>query len=426
MEDFRLICYILSHISMMGFLMVFSRRRFTVRKTTCILAVASLIMILLECMSYGARQDQELRRIVVIGQILVVQGIALFISEFQDSRALFTGLVSSNYVLPGVMISMHVYFLTDWFWFALVLEIVINGGLLWGMARTLRAPYQECQIESRGRWLTMCLMPALFYLSASGLDVVVQGSGKPFKALLTVIFFLLTMYACYLLVFRMMRQIYKEQQDVKAQEILRAGIRALKREEEDLRGVEQRITAHLEDSRQIIYSMQEMLEHRDYEGVNRMLGRMQEMTELHQSVRYCDNAAINGVMVYYVAEARAKEVAISVTLDIAEPLRVNEWELSVMLGNLLDNAIRAAARVVNPASRSIQVRARQVRGQVLFEIRNHYAGTINFDKDTGLPATDRGKGHGIGLRSVAYFAESNQITFDYGVERNEFFVRMLV
>ncbi len=426
MDEFRVICYCISHFSMMCFLLAFTQRRYSMRKTVGILLAAFAMLSGLEILHDFLDSSEQAYSIIVILQILILQSVTLLISEYRDFRALFTGLMSSNYVLPGVMSSVYMYVLTEWMQASVVYEILMNGVLLWMLIYLLRPIYLEIQREGRGEWMNMCLMPSLFYISAQGLDLVAKGSGKPMKAMLAVMFFLATMYIAYILVFRMIGALYREQQTVREQEILKAGIRALRHELDEMRETERKITDHVRDKQRLIRIMQGLMEKRDYDGINQILEEMQEMTVVSCPVRYTHNAAVNGVLVSYAAEAASKEIEFAARLELPEKLRVNDWQLAVVIGNLLDNAIRACEGAEKDTLRRIRVTARQRHGQVLIEIRNTCGKKIVFDPETGLPVSQRGEGHGIGMHSVAYFAEKNQVTFSCGVQRGEFFARILI
>lgn len=426
MDMFRLICYGISHVFMMGFLIGFSRLKYTRRKTAVILGCSSVSLIILEILGYRFWNRMPLHLMVIAPQILILQGSAFLISDFRDSRTLFTGLMASNYVLPGTITGLYLYRLTEHMLLPLAVEVLIHLGILCLLIRFLRPMYLAIQSEMRDRWLNLCLMPTLFYISAMGLDLAVGVSEKEVTALFTMLFFLMTMNASYFLVFRMIEKLQRGQQELSGQEILRASIHALKREQEEILEIEQRIAADIQDKRHLVRIMQEMLFEKNYDGVRQTLDKMQEMTAVHCPVRYCENTPVNGVMVYYAAEAEKSQIAMSIRLDLPEKPGVDEWGLAVMLGNLMDNAIRSCRKIPDAAKRSIQVTARLMRGQILLEVRNSCDGYPKFDSQSGLPISDQGENHGIGLRNVVYFAEKNRAVFDCGVEQGEFFARILI
>lgn len=429
MDLFRLVSYCISHICMMGFLMAFSRLRYSWGKTLGILSGSALTLIFLEVLRYCGPGSSKVYFLVTGLQILAVQAPAMLISDFRGFRALFTGFSSSNYVLPGTITGIYLYILTGKPLLALAVEILLHLVTLWFLISALRPLYLEIQTKRQNSWMSMCLMPALLYVSAMGLDLAVKGSDKPMTALFTMLSFLLTVYASYLLVFHVIQKLNQEQRILGEREILHASIRALKREQEEIRASEHKIAVHIHDNRHMLRMMQQLMAEGDYDGVNQMLGQMEDITEVRQPKHYSDIVAVNGVLSYYAAAAEKKGILLDVQMELPEDFanrHVNEWGLAVVLGNLMDNAIRSCGAVSCAADRGIRVRARQVKGQVLIEMWNRFEGQLSFDPKSGLPVSHRGEGHGVGLRSVAYFAEKNQAAFDCGVEEGEFVARILI
>ena len=420
---FRFLCYCISHVCMMVFLFAFTRRRFSVKVTAGIVAASAAALLALELVGFLYSPP----KLLLLGlQILTLQGTSLFISDYRDARGLFTGLGASNYVLPGVMASLYLYVLTGWGTAVLIFGLAVHLLVLGVLVHSLLPAYREIQMEQKERWPMLCLMPVFFYLTATGLELAVRESGRPVSALFTVIFFLLGMYASYLLVFRMMQKLRQDQQTVKEREILKSGIRALRWEEKKLREAEKDIAVHMEGRRKLVGKMQIQLEKQDYDGVRQILAQMEGMSEVHQTRRYCNNAPVNGVMIYYMSEAQQRGIAVSVRMDFPKELRVSDWELAVVIGNLMDNAVFACKKLPEGVQGRIQVTARTAHRQFLLEIRNTCREEVVFDPQTGIPVSNRGADHGIGMQSVAYFAEKNRAVFDCGMEQDEFFVRLLI
>ena len=61
---------------------------------------------------------------------------------------------------------------------------------------------------------------------------------------------------------------------------------------------------------------------------------------------------------------------------------------------------------------------------LMFEISNHYTGTIRFD-EAGLPVTAR-QGHGLGSHSIAAFCEKYGASYRYTAEDGSFSLRVIL
>jgi len=110
-------------------------------------------------------------------------------------------------------------------------------------------------------------------------------------------------------------------------------------------------------------------------------------------------------------------------LDIPEKPPCPELALSMMVSNLLENAIHACEKLDPDRERYLRARA-VYTGQLILEVENPYSGDVVLDEN-GYPATDK-KGHGSGSQSVRSFVEKNGGEIAYAAENGVFKVRLLV
>jgi signal transduction histidine kinase len=116
---------------------------------------------------------------------------------------------------------------------------------------------------------------------------------------------------------------------------------------------------------------------------------------------YCKNPMINAALSVYIAQAREQHIPISTELDIPEEMEMGP-ELSIVLSNLMENAIHASQKQA-AAARGIAIVAKQSGAMLNIIVKNRFDGIIDFDKN-GLPLA-REKGHGLGMRSLILFQE---------------------
>lgn len=91
----------------------------------------------------------------------------------------------------------------------------------------------------------------------------------------------------------------------------------------------------------------------------------------------CANAAVDAIAGYYDAAARREEIPIDWKLELPQRLPMPEAELCMMLGNLLENAVRASA-VLPPEERSIRVLLRMLSpGMLGLIVENRYSGVLH-------------------------------------------------
>lgn len=124
-----------------------------------------------------------------------------------------------------------------------------------------------------------------------------------------------------------------------------------------------------------------------------------------QSLIYCQHYATNALLGYFSQQAKTKGIEMDIFVQLPEQVNLPETTLSVVLGNLLENAIDACS-IVAANKRKITVRGKFNQGSVFFEITNPYEGNLRKTK-SGSFASTKASNRGLGLESVAALAKSH-------------------
>ena len=165
----------------------------------------------------------------------------------------------------------------------------------------------------------------------------------------------------------------------------------------------------------------ELLEQGKVGDAAALLQNQNKMTH-HSGRAYCENLAVNAAVCHYVKLAEQAGVTAKIELDIPKELTVDSLELSMVVSNLLENAIQACLKL-SDGKPIIHFICRNV-GRLLLEIENPCAQGIVFD-ETGYPVALE-DGHGLGSKSVIAFAKKYDGELLYKVENGSFRVRLLV
>ena len=129
--------------------------------------------------------------------------------------------------------------------------------------------------------------------------------------------------------------------------------------------------------------------------------------------------AVDSLAAYYDAIAREKRVVIGWLLDLPEQLPVAEVDYCSVLGNLVENAILATAEL-EESKRWVEVVSQEVTDHALgINVRNTFAGEVEFDRD-GLPKAHK-RSHGVGLPSVVATVKRYNGGLDIHAQDGEFF-----
>ncbi len=138
---------------------------------------------------------------------------------------------------------------------------------------------------------------------------------------------------------------------------------------------------------------------------------------------YCENPAVNAAVCHYASLAEQAGISTEIELDIPRELTVDSLELSMVVSNLLENAIQACGRLNDGIKPYLRFTCRNL-GRLLLEIENPCTEDTTLDV-SGYPLASQ-KGHGIGSKSVIAFAKKYDGELIYKIVNSVFRVRILV
>lgn len=119
----------------------------------------------------------------------------------------------------------------------------------------------------------------------------------------------------------------------------------------------------------------------------------------------CENRAIDGVLGYYCTLAKREKIPFSAQIDLPEKLPVDEFDLCLVMSNLLENALEASLRTTPSRQRIKVISYLYANSFALIQVENTYDEKVK-EKD-GVFQSSKRKGEGIGIQSVRHIAEKS-------------------
>lgn len=89
-------------------------------------------------------------------------------------------------------------------------------------------------------------------------------------------------------------------------------------------------------------------------------------------IRFCQNAAANAVLLYFAQQAKNENIDYLVKADIPADTFLPDPDLSVLFGNLIENALEACR--AEPGDRKIAIRAALTGGTLCVTVDNTFTG----------------------------------------------------
>lgn len=136
----------------------------------------------------------------------------------------------------------------------------------------------------------------------------------------------------------------------------------------------------------------------------RYLDEMSDSMDNIEKVASTGNSVFDGILNYYAQRIKQEmnNVNFSVILKIPTDLEISSFDMNVILGNLLDNAME---NVSGEAGQELQIEAvlEYIEGLLRIEVVNTFAGNVNKDGERFI--SHKGQGHGFGLSNVKKITE---------------------
>lgn len=156
------------------------------------------------------------------------------------------------------------------------------------------------------------------------------------------------------------------------------------------------------DLRQHLTVVQSYLEKDDKEALTSYIDLYKEDLPPDTLELYCSNDIVNAVICYYASLARDNRIRFQAKVDFPGQCPVSVTDITVLLGNLLENAVEACKR---DAADTPQIKLRiKLRGQslLLILVDNTCLSPVSFEG--GTPLSSKRDGMGIGIASVREIA----------------------
>lgn len=138
---------------------------------------------------------------------------------------------------------------------------------------------------------------------------------------------------------------------------------------------------------------------------------------------FCENTDANLVLSYYISLARTAKINTNVATVIPKDISLSPLDISIILSNLLENALKACSKMQNSRERKLAVFSTVKDGKFYLSVSNSYEGDVTIID--GIPQTNI-SGHGIGVNSIASIVKNHNGTFVYEAENGIFTFKMIV
>ncbi|EPY2305381.1 sensor histidine kinase [Clostridium sporogenes] len=136
------------------------------------------------------------------------------------------------------------------------------------------------------------------------------------------------------------------------------------------------------------------------------------------------NMAIDSVLNFKLQEARQKNISVYLNLNIPENIEIPSFHMSIILGNLMDNAIYAVDKL--ESNRYINFKMKYTKGRLIVKIDNPFNGEILINSNKMLTTKGDRNNHGIGIESIKVILQKYDGSMEIQHDDNVFSVTLLL
>lgn len=154
------------------------------------------------------------------------------------------------------------------------------------------------------------------------------------------------------------------------------------------------------------------------------LSRVVKVINSEEGVACTGNVVIDSIINFKLQEAKRQEIAITTDFNIPKKIEIASFDLTVILGNLLDNALNAVRKLVN--NRYIDINIEYKKGHLIINIENSFDGIVIEKDGTIISSHSDKKNHGFGLESVKTVLEKYNGSIKFEYDENKFSTILLM
>lgn len=154
------------------------------------------------------------------------------------------------------------------------------------------------------------------------------------------------------------------------------------------------------------------------------LSKAIEIVDTRQEYARTENVGIDSIINFKLQNVIKDKIDVTVDLNVPKDLKIPSFDMTIILGNLLDNALNAVKKL--DENKFINIKMKYTKGRLILKMDNSFNGIII--KKEGLITTSNKdeKNHGIGLENVKSTLEKYNGTLEFEYDDSNFHTFLLM
>jgi len=171
--------------------------------------------------------------------------------------------------------------------------------------------------------------------------------------------------------------------------------------------------------------LDEFINREEFEKAKKLLSDTIVSNKITHSYIYTGNVDFDSILNFKIREANQKNIVFNVNGLIPPKMNFTSYDLTTLLGNLIDNAIEAVEN--SPNNEVIDMSIRYSKKRLIIEMKNSLYNEVKFN-DAHLPHTTKKDSiaHGIGYQQINKIVEKYEGELKISIDQNMFVVFIML
>lgn len=177
------------------------------------------------------------------------------------------------------------------------------------------------------------------------------------------------------------------------------------------------------DLRQSLAVIQGFVQSNDHKGLLKYLESYMAALPSDSPLLYCENPAINALIVYYSDLAQNHNIPFEADIDYPSNITLSDTDAVVLLGNLLENALEAnICQVIEKSFVCLHIK--KLHGMLIITLDNSCKGNIHKEGEDFISSKNFQKG--IGTASIRKIVSKYNGILKFHYENNQFHASVML
>lgn len=179
------------------------------------------------------------------------------------------------------------------------------------------------------------------------------------------------------------------------------------------------------DMKNHLFKIRDMVEKREYKQLDEYISYAASYMKIDKKVIDSGNSEIDCLLNYKLRNIEEMNIKLETKFVLPYELFINVFDINVVLGNLIDNALEALKQC---DERELIIHLTYSKGVMFIAIKNSFIGNIKNDSNNNKIFTTKQdlKNHGLGLQSVRYTIDKYCGTMEIETTDKMFVVKALM